>query len=232
VLHERHRRIMMTRGVAADKLVQVMNCPDERLFDPTASTAASRGVHRRNGEFVVINHGGMLERYGVDLLVRAVAKAHEQAPGIRLELYGTGDFRPQVEQLVADLGLDDLVRFHGQRPLEEMPAAIAAADVGVVPMRQDIFTDCVLPTKLLEYVTLGVPAIAARTVTTSDYFDDSMVYFFEPGDADDLAEQLIAVYHDPPGAAAQAKRARHFVEIHNWAAERATFVGLVDRLIA
>jgi hypothetical protein len=38
----------------------------------------------------------MMERYGVDLLVCAVALARAQIPGIRQEIYGTGDFRPQV----------------------------------------------------------------------------------------------------------------------------------------
>jgi glycosyltransferase involved in cell wall biosynthesis len=226
VLHERHRQIMLTRNVPAEKLVQVMNCPDERLFDPTALLQAGRD----GKAFVVINHGGMMERYGVDLLVRAVAGVRDQIPDIRLELYGTGDFRPYLEQLVRDLALTDRVRFHGQQPLEQMPAAIALADVGVTPMRQDVFTDCGLPTKLLEYVALKVPAIASRTATTADYFDDSMVYFFRPGDTGDLADKLLAVYRDPSGAAERASRARHFTDIHNWSTESANYMALVSRL--
>ena len=228
VLHERHRRIMISRHVPADKLVQVMNCPDERLFDP----AACAGIQRQGEGFVIINHGGMMERYGVDLLVQAVARVRDQIPGVRLELYGTGDFLPHIEQLVRDLGLDDRVAFFGQRPLEQMPGAIAAADVGVAPMRQDVFTDCGLPTKLLEYVAMSVPAIASRTATTAEYFDDSMVYYFRTGDVEDLADKLLAVYRDRPGAAARATRARRFTETHNWSTERANYLALVRRLTA
>jgi len=176
---------------------------------------------------VAIYHGAILERYGVDLLVRAAAQALDQASGLRLEIYGTGDFLPAVQALAAELGLGDAVHFHGQRPLEEMRAAIAAADVGVVPMRQDVFTDCILPTKLLEYVAVGIPAIAAATATTAAYFDETTVQLFRPGDVADLAAKLVAVYRDPAAAADQAERARAFTARHNWQGERERYLALV-----
>ena len=234
VLHERHRRIMTGRGIPDARLTEVMNCPDERVFDPTKTPLSRDGLplgqHAADGKFVVIHHGGMMQRYGVDLLVRALASVRDQIPGLQLELYGTGDFRPEIERMVAELGLADIVNLHGQQPLELIPPAIAAADVGVAPMRQDIFTDCGLPTKLLEYVALGIPGVASRTATTADYFDDSMVQFFRPGDAADLAEKLLVLYRDPVAAQAQAARARRFTEAHNWPGERARYLDLVDRL--
>ena len=60
----------------------------------------------------------------------------------------------------------------------QLPPLIAQADAGVVPNRNDLFTDTLLPTKLLEYVALDTPVIAARTRTIAAYFDDSMVRFF------------------------------------------------------
>ena len=227
VLHERHRRIMAGRGISPGKLTQVMNCPDDAIF----SLAAPRSPQAEDNRFVVLNHGGMMERYGVDLLVRAVAQVRGEIPGLRLELYGTGDHLPEIERLVCELGVADLVQFYGQRPLEEMPAAIARADVGVAPMRQDVFTDCGLPTKLLEYVALGLPAITSRTATTADYFDDQMVTFFAPGDAEDLARQLLQVYHDRAGALTRAERAQRFTLEHNWTSERSSYLKLIDRLL-
>ncbi len=233
VLHDRHRRIMAGRGIPPGKLVQVMNCPDERIFDPAQAGdgRTAEGV-RTDGRFVVIHHGGIMQRYGVDLLVRAVAQVRPEIPEVRLELYGAGDYRPTVERLVAELRLGDIVRFHGQQPIEQLPAAIRAADVGVAPMRQDVFTDCGLPTKLLEYVSLGVPAIASRTATTADYFDESMVLLFEPGNAADLAARLLAVYRDPAAAQARAAQARQFTARYNWRGESATYLQAVDGLLA
>ena len=228
VLHERHRRMMVTRGVAEAKLTQVMNCPDERIFDPAKS------FMRRppDGRFVVLHHGGIFRRYGVDVLVEAVARARPHIPGIELRLFGAGDFQSQVQQQAQDAGVADVVRFYGQQPLEAMPAIIASADVGVAPMRRDVFTDCGLPTKLLEYVALGVPAISSRTLTTTDYFDESMVAFFDSGDAVGLAGRLIETYCEPQQALERAGRARSFTEKHNWRTESERYLALVERIAA
>ncbi len=248
VLHERHRRIMVGRRVRAGKLTQVMNCPDERIFgqsdgngadgpadrrdDPGAAAGLpGRAPARGTARFSVINHGGIFERYGVDLLVRAVGLVRPEIPGVELDLYGAGDFRPEIERLIDELDLRGQVHLHGQRPIEEMPAAIARADVGVAPLRQDVFTDCGLPTKLLEYVALGVPAIASRTATTADYFDDSMVLLFEPGSAEDLAAKLRQVYRDPAAARERAECARGFTAAHNWRSESETYTRTVEKLL-
>ncbi len=230
VLHARHHRLMVSRGISEKKLTQVMNCPDERIFGRGEPKGHRSSVDE--GRFTVINHGGILQRYGVDVLVEAIARVRPQIPGIRLELYGTGDYQPQIEQLIRELELGDVVRLHGQRPIEEMPAAIAAADVGVAPLKQDVFTDCGLPTKLLEYVMLGVPAIASRTATTADYFDENMVLLFEPGNAADLAAKLLQVHRDPEAARGRAKCARSFTDQHNWRTESATYVRTIEALTA
>lgn len=226
VLHERHRRIMIGRGVRPEKLTQVMNCPDDHVFDP------AKAPPRRppDGRFVVVHNGGIFKRYGVDLLVESVARVRESIPGIEVHLYGAGDFQPEVQRRVSELGLEEIVHFHGQQPLETMPAAIAAADVGVAPMRQDIFTDCGLPTKLLEYVTLGVPAISSRTATTADYFDDDMIAYFESGDVEGLAQRLLETYREPSMAQARAERARVFTQHNNWRTESTRYLALIEAL--
>jgi glycosyltransferase involved in cell wall biosynthesis len=126
--------------------------------------------------------------------------------------------------------LTQIINLRGIQPLEAMPAAIRAADVGVVPMRQDAFTDCVLPTKLLEYVTLGLPVIAAHTATTTDYFDESMVLLHTPGDAADLGNKLLAVYRDPAAAHARAEHAQRFTTARNWEGESAAYLRLIRYL--
>ena len=112
-----------------------------------------------------------------------------------------------------------------------MPALIRAADAGVVPLRRDIFTDTILPTKLMEYAHMGVPAVTTRTATISEYFADDMVAYFRSGDAADLAQRVLEIYRHPEQAQAMAARAKRFSDAHNWSSESAAYVALVDRLI-
>lgn len=231
VLHDRHERIMEARGLPKAKMTQVMNTPDERLFDPNQVRRAPRPAAGPERPFVVVHQGTMVQRYGVDVIARAVALARPQIPCLRLEFYGTGDFQPAMERLVAELGIGDITVFHGYRPLDEMPQAVANADVGVAALRKDVFTDCGLPTKLLEYIQLGVPAIASRTATTADYFDERSVLLFESGSAEDLADKLLDVYCDPESAQARVAQARQFTATRNWRSESAAYIQLIARLV-
>ncbi len=120
---------------------------------------------------------------------------------------------------------------HGFVATEMIPGVLAKADLGIVPMREDIFTDGLLPTKLMELANAGVPAVAARTKTTASYFAEDMVAYFTPGDVDELAAQVTTLYRDPARARSLACNAAEFGARHNWPCERATYLALVERLL-
>jgi glycosyltransferase involved in cell wall biosynthesis len=107
---------------------------------------------------------------------------------------------------------------------------IKKADVGLVPYRRDLFTDGILPTKLMEYVALGVPVIAARTPVIETYFDETMVQFFTPGEPEDLARCILALHADRQRLTALAQNADRFNQRYNWKAVSAAYVALVERL--
>lgn len=225
------RNVMVQRGIPVSKQTVIMNCPDEAIFQAEAGLC-DRPSARSPEVFSLIYHGGILKRYGLDVLVQAIPMLAREIPGLRVDIYGVGDFLPHVQQLALSLGVGSIIYFHGYRPLEEMPALICAADVGVVPVRRDIFTDTILPTKLMEYARLGVPAVTTRTATISEYFTDDMVAYFESGHAEELAQRVLGIYHHPEQAQAMAAQAQRFSEAHNWPSESAAYAALVDRLLA
>ncbi len=234
----RHQfNVQAGRGIAPDHMQIIMNCPDEAIFGPLpdlaqrATAAAVAGLLTEPRPFKVIYHGGIYQRYGLDVLIRAAPALRAAIPNLSVEIYGAGDFLPTVQARATELGVGDVVHFCGYRPIAELVSIVQAADVGVVPLRGDVFTDTILPTKLLEYVYLGTPAVAARTSTVSETFDEEQVAFFESGNAQDLAEQVIRLYRDPQAAAALARQARRFTAEHSWHADKAAYLALVEQLI-
>jgi len=221
--------VMAARGIDRAKMSVVMNTPDDAIFG--APVPLPRPAVPAGRPFTLIYHGSILARYGLDLLIEALPLLAPEIPDLCVEVYGFGDFKPAVQALAAQLGVDGLVHFHERLPLEEIPAAIAAADVGVVPSRRDVFTDTILPTRLMEYAHMGVPAVVGRTSTIREYFDDDMVAYFQAEDPADLARQVLALYRDPARAQALAVNARRFTGQHNWRQDEATYAGLVERLI-
>jgi len=220
------RETLIKRGVPADKCSVVMNLADTRIFHPLIKKAASN-----DGYINLFYHGDMPERYGLDLVIRAVAQLHSQIPGLHLILLGGGQALDSLKGLTSNLGLDDgTVEFIQGVHAEQLRPYFERADVGVVPYRDDIFTDSLLPTKLLEYAVLGLPTIAARTTTIAGYFDDDMVMFFKPDDLEALTSCIQRMATDCGCRERYSLGIQHFNDLHNWADESAAYAQLVETL--
>ena len=186
---------------------------------------------RDEGCFRLFYHGTLTKRYGIDTAIQAVGLLRQQIPGIRLTIHGVGEYRDALVKLVEELDLGQYVQFSSHYiPTSELPQFIRQADLGVVPYRRDVFTDGILPTKLMEYVALGVPVVAARTPVIEAYFDDSMVEFFTPGDQHDLARRIVALHADRQRLSSLAQNADKFNQRYNWQTVSAEYVALVERL--
>ena len=222
---EHWRQTLIERGLPKDKCTVVMNVADERIFVPRAKPPSPRS------EFRLIYHGTVTHRYGLDVALRALALVKEEIPAIRLTVLGRGDGMPELVDLRRRLGLEDVVDLADAFVMaEDLPSVIAGADLGVVPYRDDVFTDGLLPTKLMEYAAMGIPSIASRTTAIDAYFRDTMVEFFTPSDAEDLAGCIRRLHADPDLLAGLARGSRNFTRRYNWAETSARYVATVRRL--
>lgn len=221
------RDTLVKRGVPAHKVHVVMNLADTRIFQRPATPTADEG---RGTGFRLLYHGTFTHRYGVDLLIDAVARLRDEIPGLTLTMLGAGDARDDLLAQRARFRLDDRVTISSDMvDATALPAQIAAADAGVVPTRSDTFTDGLLPTKLMELVAMGTPVIAARTATVASYFDDDMVQFFTPGDVNPLAEAIRELASDRTRLSRLADNADAFNRTYRWDTVAADYAGLVDR---
>jgi glycosyltransferase involved in cell wall biosynthesis len=221
------RQTLIERGQPADKVTVVMNVADDRIFRRDA--APDRLCD--DGCFRLIYHGTLAQRYGIDLILRAVNIIRQTIPNVRLTLHGGGEYREVLISLVDELGLQDHVQLSLRYvPTVELPRLLKVADLAIVPYRNGVFTSGILPTKLMEYAALGIPAIVARTPAIKYYFDDSMVEFFEPGDVDNLVHCICSLYGSPGRLAELVQGSKKFSQRYNWATISAQYVALVDRL--
>lgn len=223
------RQALIGRGVPAAKTSVVMNVADPQFFHRRVREQA--GVVPANDSFRLIYHGIQASRHGLDTLLHAIAQVRPHIPNLHLTLHGRGAYQSTLMRLTESLALTNCVQFETTYlPLAELPCFVAQNDVGVVPYYDDIFTGGILPTKLLEYIALGLPVIAARTPAITTYFDETMVYFFEPGNAADLAAGILTLYQNQPRREALVRHSEHFQEQYNWTHLSLDYVALIDRL--
>jgi glycosyltransferase involved in cell wall biosynthesis len=225
-------RLFTSRSCPPQKMNVVMNSPDEHIFQarPGSTVAADRGSPDR--PFVLMYHGSLVERNGLDLAVEALARILPSIPQAKLRVYGAySPFLHRVMASVSQTGLQAAVEYLGQKSLEELVSAIEECDAGLIPNRRSIFTELNTPTRILEYLALGKPVIAPRAAGICDYFDENSIVFFELGSAEDLARKIEYVYAHPREMAEIAARGQQIHQQHRWAQERARLIRLVSSLL-
>lgn len=218
-------------GVPADKVTVILNSPSLDIFNP--STHPQRPF-AQDGVVRLVYAGALSPTYEIDVALAAIARLAELRPSlvIRFDVFGRDFGEASLAKDAQRLGLADRVTFHGRIPLEDVPAAIAAADIGLAPTRKNAFTDFSLSTKIFEYGAMGKPVIASRLPMVEHTFPVGTVGTYEPADPDDLARAILRLVDSPverqAAVAATAERVRELAWEHD--AER--LAGLVDRLAA
>ena len=228
-VEDRLKDILSERGIPREKIHVLMNLPDDRIF-------ARRDMlppKPKNAPYVMVYHGTLARRLGLDIAIEAVFKAKNTIPRMELRIIGAGEERDHLIALCDQLGLQDVVKFsEGFVPVEKIPTMIHDADVGLIPLRISSGTDIMLPTKLLEYVTMGIPCIVPKTGTINRYFDEEMVQFFDAENADSLAEAIITLYRDSDKRTTLSQNAtERFANVYNWSVHKKVYTSLVEHLI-
>jgi glycosyltransferase involved in cell wall biosynthesis len=228
-VNDPQRETLVGRGIAASKTFVSMNVPDPKIFGGQAAGGpAGNGAH-----IDIVYHGTMVDRLGVDLIIRAFAQVRERVPHVRLHLWGNGDDFPRFHRLAEELGLGNTVLFNREGfPVHELPTHLRSMNLGVVGNRRSVATDLMLPVKLMEYVSLGIPAVVPRLRTIEHYFTPDMVAFYEPENVDAMAEAIERLCCRPELRAAQVERAAKFLNEHGWERGGADLVNFYRMLIA
>jgi len=222
-------RRLVDMGVPERKVHVVLNAPVLARFDPGAYPARP---FMADGTLRLVYAGALSMVYEVDVALAALASLRTTRPDLRitLDLYGRDFAEVPLRDQAASLGLADAVTFHGRVPLEEVPAALARADVGLAPTRRTEFTDFSLSTKIFEYAAMGKPVVASRLPMVEAMFPAGTVTTYTAGDADALGAALLALVDDAPAREAAIARTSGLVAGLAWERVSVPYLELVESL--
>lgn len=216
-------------GVRPSRVGVVINSPSLGRFD---AAAYPRRPFRADGRLRLIYTGALTPTYELDIAIAAVARIATERPDLDvvLDVYGRGDSERGLAALAAELGVAERVVFHGRVPIDEVPARVAEADIGLAPTRHDPFTDMSLSTKVFEYAAMGKPVVASALPMIERTFPPGTVTAYRPGDGDALASAVLALADDPLAREAATSRTATIVAESAWEHESQGYLALVDRL--
>jgi glycosyltransferase involved in cell wall biosynthesis len=223
-------KLFAARSCSSNKIQVVMNSPDEEIFRFRPSPADAEG--RLSKPFVIMYHGSLVERNGLNLAVDALERVVHTIPNAQLRIYGARNhFLDSVMDSVKARGLDKAVLCLGSKSLEEIVEAIKHCDVGIVPNERSIFTEINTPVRIFEYLALGKPVIAPRSAGICDYFNNESLIFFDLGSVEDLAQKIQYVFAHPLEVQDIVGRGKEVHQAHTWRKEKLKLIGLVAELL-
>jgi len=109
--------------------------------------------------------GRFLDWKGFDLAISAFATLQERFPQARLMIAGDGPEKPNLEQQVVELELNDRIEFTGWIAPDEVATLINTATMVIIPSR----TGEMLPVVALQAAQMARPVIATRVAGLPEF---------------------------------------------------------------
>lgn len=223
VSSEALRTRLASDGVCLDKLHVVPNGVDLAAYDRTDREAVRRQLGL-TGRRVIGFVGSFQPWHRVELLLEAVAPLVDRHP-VHLLMIGDGSERARAMDTARALGLGPHMTAVGAVRPSEVPALVAACDVGALPASNDYGH----PMKLLEYAAAGLPAVAPDLPPVRELVRDGITgLLFPPGNALALSQALARlVSHESLRRRLGARARAEVADSASWRARARLLVGRV-----
>jgi glycosyltransferase involved in cell wall biosynthesis len=188
------RQVLVAAGVAADRVVSVPPGVDTERFHPAVSGDAVRKELGLTGPVVGLV-ADLRGSKGHQYFLQAARLVRDARPQVRFLVVGDGVGRDRVRQLVADLGLGDVVVMTGFR--HDIPEVMAALDVLTLPSIRSEATSQVI----VQALAVGRPVVATTVGGSPELVRDGETgRLVPPRDAAALARAILDLLDAPAEA--------------------------------
>lgn len=221
-----HRFI--SRGCPPDKISIIMNSPQESIFNKFINKSKEKSD---GNKYVIMYHGIIITRYGFEELLNAINLLKDKILGLELRVYGTGEDLPIFLEMVQKLNLENIVKYFGQIPIEKIVETIQECEVGIIPNRLTPFTSINFPTRIFEYLHMKKPVVVPRTQGINDYFDETSIFYFNAGDAENLANVIFSVYSNPTNKLDVVNKGYEIYQNYRWKHQSKNLIKIYKELI-
>ncbi len=183
-----------------------MSGVNSNLFQPrTEMTDSSQ-------KFIVMYHGVLAENRGIIETIYAMVEVTKKLPNIKLLIVGKGLIVKKMLALVSQLNLDGTVQFHNAVDYRKIPDFIHKADVGIIPLPDELCWRVSSPLKLIEYLAMEKPVIVSPIEAHASFLKECpAAIFLKSTTPADISNGIIEVYRKKEQLAELGKEGRSFV---------------------
>jgi glycosyltransferase involved in cell wall biosynthesis len=152
-----------------------------------------------------------------DFLLDVALRLRAAMPDVLLVVAGDAPSSDEMEWMreqIAARGLDSHVLLTGWLPQKTALGYAVRAEVGLSPIPRGTLFDVSSPTKLVEYLALGIPSVANDIPDQQLVIAESRAGLCAPMQAEPFAAAVLELLNNPQLAAEFAKRGPAYVRTH------------------
>lgn len=123
------------------------------IDDKSTTGTSHTDINKKECRLIFV--GEFSKRKNQEFLIKVLSELNKSAATYRLTLAGTGAEAPSCKRLARELGVEDLVDFHGF--VSDIENLYAQADISVSASRSEG-----LPFNIMESLACGLPVVASR----------------------------------------------------------------------
>ena len=141
----------------------------------------------------VISYVGRLMKYkNAQFVISAIPRLNELVPGIQLQIAGSGDFRPELEQMVEQLGVKDSVQFLGRVSEDEKRNLLSRSSLFINPSFKEGWG-----INNIEANLCGTISLSNNVAGLKDSVIDGVTgLLYENDDVEGFCQKAASVLHD------------------------------------
>lgn len=204
-------QLVLTHKIDAARLTAVPMAVDMEVIDGTVHGRAHAGWE---GRPVIAYLGTLDQARCLDHLLDALLLIRASVPDARLLLIGDSPTPSDVPQLLAyaaSLGLADVVHVTGWLPSSQAWEYLRGADAAVSYVPRGQLYDVSSPTKLLEYLALGMPCVGNDIPDQAQVLTASQAGWLVESNATAMAAALVELLQDTVAARARAQAGPSYI---------------------
>ena len=180
---EYSKQDLVARGIKEQQIYVIPNGVDTDIYYPGESSLDFEW------ETTLLYVGPLIERKGIEYLLRAMPTVLSENSDVGLVLVGKGKSE-ELKQLSEDLEIENHVRFEGFVPESQLPEYYRASDVFVFPSLLEGFGMV-----LLEAMASGLPVISTKISAIPEVVGDAGI-LVEPRNVERLASEIVCILSD------------------------------------
>lgn len=172
---------------------------------------------RLDGRRVILYLGRIAQARRSDFLLDVAEQLKDEFPDLLLVMAGDAASNDEMAWMRAEIarrGIDEHVLLTGWLPQRTALGYAVRAEVGLSPIPRSTLFDVSSPTKLVEYLALGIPSVANDIPDQQLVIDESRAGLCAPMEARPFAAAVRRLLQDKALAAELAKRGPAYVRSH------------------